>query len=883
METFDFGSSSDFALPSGLGDFSIFGQPPTSHAPSDGGSSAHASHHPSPSNLSRIDALPSSHLPSSHTSPSINLGRARFEESASPQSASSSANVTGGVENRMRKNSGADAQYGGYLQQQTPQQLMQQQPQQPQQQQQPQSHIPQQQSHQHQQLQHHRHFAQPQTHLHPQQHPQQPSPPEQQQSGLMPQMSIADLQRILLEKERSERIQTMQTALLKQQLEQLQRMQQAHQGQSQGGPGQPSAAPVGHSVAPSLGTDLSQNQQSSFLAALQSILGSGGQQGAAGPDQQNGQHGQWTVPASGLLTPGSGGNETSAALAQYGLLTPLGSGAFNNTSCPPGQASFMSPLNMPVGSQSISAHPVEAPRGFMNQYTPVESPAVTPASVFSNASTGIVMHELFSPLTSPALGPQPPSLGELMLPPAQMGHLAHQQMQQQASSLTASPAFNAVVSNTPTASPLALMGKPNTSGSKIRKNRSTTAEARANKVRPSPLIKPTHSSIGRRKKDSISNGSATNVQSIITSTSGPSSRRPSVSEAGSRGHSRHLSMEAPHSDGTSSTPSPIDLSGESMPPPTLPPSKPLTPGSVMGLRPSEGKHSSLQNLAPVPGPRNPPAASAIKGKNRAEGEHSAQQQQYANIAPAGGAQPSGPKVTFNIGNGTGSNGGGTSYGSGHLPHILPNGALPIQPGGLSQADREAWMSYKSAGGLESRRTSHKAAEQKRRDSLKFCFDELRGLMPAITLDEDAPGGSLLGPDGRSEDQTAERFNVADVGDPEMAHSANKAISKVALLRHSNEYLVRLKKRLARRDEALEVCRKEIAELRHQLGLPAPEDPVLTGKGVAWAAGDRAAARDATAQQQQDGDAKPEAEGQAGSQMDEDASLPSTAATGMDTS
>lgn len=141
------------------------------------------------------------------------------------------------------------------------------------------------------------------------------------------------------------------------------------------------------------------------------------------------------------------------------------------------------------------------------------------------------------------------------------------------------------------------------------------------------------------------------------------------------------------------------------------------------------------------------------------------------------------------------------------------------------------MTYKSTGGLESRRTSHKAAEQKRRDSLKFCFDELRGLLPAITLDEDAPNGSLLGPDGAEEDVQAEGFDLAEVGDPEQARAANKAISKVALLRHSNEYLIRLKKRLERRDKALEVCRREVRGLREKLAMGESEDPSVTGKGA----------------------------------------------------
>lgn len=92
------------------------------------------------------------------------------------------------------------------------------------------------------------------------------------------------------------------------------------------------------------------------------------------------------------------------------------------------------------------------------------------------------------------------------------------------------------------------------------------------------------------------------------------------------------------------------------------------------------------------------------------------------------------------------------------------------------------------------------------------------MLPAITLDDDAPGGSSLGPDGRIEDEEHEAFDIEQVGDAESARIANRAISKVALLRHSNEYLIRLKGRLERRDEALDACRREIAELRRRCGL-----------------------------------------------------------------
>ncbi|KAF9914578.1 hypothetical protein BX616_008007, partial [Lobosporangium transversale] len=63
-------------------------------------------------------------------------------------------------------------------------------------------------------------------------------------------------------------------------------------------------------------------------------------------------------------------------------------------------------------------------------------------------------------------------------------------------------------------------------------------------------------------------------------------------------------------------------------------------------------------------------------------------------------------------------------------------------------------------GIEMRRTSHKAAEQKRRDSLKHCFDDLRQMIP----------------------------NIVD-----------KAPSKVFLLKKSFDYICSLKLEIAQRD------------------------------------------------------------------------------------
>ena len=80
---------------------------------------------------------------------------------------------------------------------------------------------------------------------------------------------------------------------------------------------------------------------------------------------------------------------------------------------------------------------------------------------------------------------------------------------------------------------------------------------------------------------------------------------------------------------------------------------------------------------------------------------------------------------------------------------------------------------------ENRKSSHKIAEQRRRDSLKLCFEELRFILPPINPDED-------------EDFTGKRPGENNVGGQRgKAHNVdpkhpNKGISKVALLRKSNE-------------------------------------------------------------------------------------------------
>lgn len=788
MDTFDFANSDFASSTTGLDDLFASGHPPPP-APSSTSSRTNAqspaSHHPSPSGhpLEKTQSSFFGTNSASHASSPLGLSRNRFDSNntASPQTTADGKGH-------------AELNFNAYRPQSSPQQ--------------------------HQ------------------------FPP----FADAPQLSIADMQQMLHERERSERIQNMQTALLKQQLAHLSRVQQQQQSQhqQQRSPQQQQQQMMGQQSNAQYSQftgQVSPEQQQEFLVAFQNAFAAGNNPSAHNSVVQAAAQFQQDQPwqSQGQTSSADG----SSVLAQYGLITPLGSGAFNNNACPPNQANFMSPLNMPPNSRPGSVGTEPRPgHDYLGSYTPLESPAVTPASVFSTGSTGIVMSELFSPLISPALGPQPTSMAEMMLPPGQLpqSNVHHHHA---SSSIHNSPAFNATAStSTPTASPLALIGK-SSSGAKIRKNRSTTAEARANKVRPSPLIKPQTGA--RKKKDSISistNGLVSpnpslgsNGNGSVGATSKPGSRRTSLTNDAatsapmSNSHSSQQGPEAGNSEGSNSTPSPIDLGGSGMmPPPTGPSNKALTPGSIMGIRPNASNAPSMdqqrQHSPTNRGGAGTPLASARKGRDDApqpQQAHTVASQPPQMFSNTMSFPNAGSKVSFNIPSQMGVSNG------------APSSMAFIQPGGLSQADRDSWMTYKSAGGLESRRTSHKAAEQKRRDSLKFCFDELRGLLPAIALDEDAPNGSLLSPDGALEDVRAERFSMSEVLDADEARAANKAISKVALLRHSNEYLIRLKGRLDRRDQALVACRREIADLRRQLGLEPSEDPSVTGAGppLSW--------------------------------------------------
>ena len=135
------------------------------------------------------------------------------------------------------------------------------------------------------------------------------------------------------------------------------------------------------------------------------------------------------------------------------------------------------------------------------------------------------------------------------------------------------------------------------------------------------------------------------------------------------------------------------------------------------------------------------------------------------------------------------------------PSSIPAGNSAVTPTSPSSSAAQPIVQF--------RKSSHKAAEQKRRDSLKTSFDDLRILLPPIPLP--------------SEDEPILPGAMPPRGPPKgNAEGPNRGVSKLQLLRCGNEYIKVLKGRVDRRDEEIERLRREVMRLRLVAG-PAAED------------------------------------------------------------
>lgn len=163
------------------------------------------------------------------------------------------------------------------------------------------------------------------------------------------------------------------------------------------------------------------------------------------------------------------------------------------------------------------------------------------------------------------------------------------------------------------------------------------------------------------------------------------------------------------------------------------------------------------------GPSRRRASNAASGQGvDGQGDETNESKKYAKKeAPNNGDDLSSPDKPFNLDDG---------------PSLAPS-----MHGGSRPVSTET--SPMLAAQPDSRKSSHKVAEQRRRDSLKLCFEELRFILPPINPDEDedfysGPGSRRPG-ENNVGGQRGKNYTV----DPQ---HPNKGISKVAMLRKSNE-------------------------------------------------------------------------------------------------
>lgn len=330
------------------------------------------------------------------------------------------------------------------------------------------------------------------------------------------------------------------------------------------------------------------------------------------------------------------------------------------------------------------------------------------------------------------------------------------------------------------------------------------------KTRPSPMMKPTHRS---HKGASSTSGqfsvpTSPAIQRVVKSiVPGIGYLPPAAIQPNNNNGSNTSTPQFNNgaiNGSTTSTPSPVDLT-QMMPPPPVPEGgrrksstssfTPMTPATLMNLGSSE-----TQPRAKAASKGNMGSAAVITG---------------AAPRPATARKASGSTITARKVNGA----------SKLQPTAAGKRALAMRPSGVgvrsgessrceTLADSLATKGAASAANLslhdtvngELRKTSHKAAEQKRRDSLKASFDELRLLLPPINTEALDPESGEPIP-GSSAPRLLPKSSLVPDDNP------NRGVSKVALLKFSNEYIVRLHDKVEKRDDYIDKLRDEVRRLR----------------------------------------------------------------------
>ncbi|KAJ2915422.1 hypothetical protein MD484_g5003, partial [Candolleomyces efflorescens] len=242
------------------------------------------------------------------------------------------------------------------------------------------------------------------------------------------------------------------------------------------------------------------------------------------------------------------------------------------------------------------------------------------------------------------------------------------------------------------------------------------------------------------------------------------------------------------------TPSPVDLS---MPPPPAPSTVPQDPS-----RSSDNGANALNQDEQFPGPQQltpltPGVVMKISFNPGAGTTPASQGPTTRNSRSKSKSEAAGKPSKNASGPNSGSN----------LKNILPAGPSSSSPAATSESSGPP------------KKVSHKDAEQKRRDSQKTAYDELRRLLPPITFEDDQEeqGGTMK-----------KRDEVIPVrgplppgalpprGPPKAGgEGPNKGVSKLQLLICGNQYIRTLKGRVERRDGEIAKLRREVGRLRRK--------------------------------------------------------------------
>ncbi|KAL7422136.1 hypothetical protein Q5752_002779 [Cryptotrichosporon argae] len=501
----------------------------------------------------------------------------------------------------------------------------------------------------------------------------------------------------------------------------------------------------------------------------------------------------YVAPHNPAVTPGfAPGSTGSMGAPSPGYFSPLASPALEATLGRRQSLALASPALHPHAHAHGHAHANGHGHGQMPAraaypLSALSSPALNPVGSSGGANQTL----------SPALGPahgadlgDPDFLaafqGALEPPHAGVAHThphAHALAQQQQQQLSHPPSSLASPAMAPTTGP----------------HRNSLPA----KSRPSPMMKPTARTHVRHASGSVPPSPLAFRAGHSTAAAGSGALSPATLDH--RGYVQHQhqlaagSLAASASASASSTPSPVDLCAIMPPPPVPAPQAhrsvmPMTPASLMNMGDARARAGSSAQLAAhaEAGKRAGPSTRAAAAKRAPPAP-----KKGSRLVPAGGAAAAKRALAIRpgaVGVRSATKGAAAASASASASVSAGAGAAAVSGAAGGSAEPEA------------RKTSHKAAEQKRRDSLKAGFDELRLLLPPINTDALDPESGEPIPGSSAPRLLPKSSRVPD-------DNPNRAVSKVALLRFGNEYIARLHAKVEKRDAYIDLLRDEVRRLR----------------------------------------------------------------------